>query len=213
MLWAAACAMYASGQNAIDSQNVNSDAAAGGQTITNYILGSMTKPSPGLFVHGPNIRQTNGTGWGGSTEYRRKIHGRNYGGILFSDTPTNSSLYLPMHQQLTWRIRRYECDVLLTHEFTPLHHRVIPYVTMGAGAIALDGGSTETHSGWDRQAAVVGGGGGDVHLSRLITLRAGLTMDAFKASTYSDPNYRSTDTIMVQPRIGLVWGFGVPHPH
>jgi hypothetical protein len=38
-------------------------------------------------------------------------------------------------------------------------------------------------------------------------------MDSFKASTYSDRTYRSTGTIMVEPRIGLVWGFGLPHPH
>jgi hypothetical protein len=89
---------------------------------------------------------------------------------------------------------------------------VVPYVTSGAGAVALNGGSTGTHSGWDRQAALVGGAGSDVRLSRLITLRAGFTMDSLKASTYSDPSYRSTATIMVEPRIGLVWGFGLPHP-
>jgi hypothetical protein len=44
-------------------------------------------------------------------------------------------------------------------------------------------------------------------------LRAGFTVDSFKASTYSDPTYRSTGTIMVEPRIGLVWGLGLPHPH
>ena len=94
-----------------------------------------------------------------------------------------------------------------------MRHRVVPYFTSGAGAIALNGSSTGIHSGWDRQAALVGGAGSDVRLSRLITLRAGFTMDAFKASTYSDRNYRSTGTVMVEPRVGLVLGFGAPHPH
>ena len=211
LLWAVACiAIHAFGQNAVDGQTINhGEAASSNQTLATYLAGSITKPSPGQSIYGVKAWQTNGTGWGTSAEYRMKIRGRNYGGILFSDTPTNSTLYLP--GPFSWPIRRYEFDVLWTHEFAPVRHRVVPYVTSGAGAIALNGGSTE--SGWDRQAALVGGAGSDVRLSRHITLRAGFTLDSFKASTYSDPTYRSTGTIMVEPRIGLVWGFGLPHPH
>jgi len=216
LLWAAACiAIHAFGQNAIDGQSTNlGEAANSNQTLATYISGSITKPSSSQF-NSLSFKswQTNGTGWGKSAEYRMKIRGRNYGGILFSDTPTNSTLYVPGQEPLTWPIRRFEFDVLWTHEFAPVHRRVVPYVTSGAGAIALNGGSTGTHSGWDRQAALVGGAGSDVRLSRLITLRAGFTMDLFKASTYSDRSYRSTGTIMVEPRIGLVWGFELPHPH
>ena len=215
LLWAvASIAIHAFGQNAINGQTINDrEAASSNQTLATYITGSITKPSPGQTIYGLKLWQTNGTGWGKSAEYRRKIRGRNYGGILFSDTPTNSTLYFPRQQSLTWLMRRYEFDVLWTHEFAPVRHRVVPYVTSGAGAIVLNGGSTGTHSGWDRQAAFVGGAGGDVHLSRLITLRAGFTMDSLKASTYSDRTYRSTRTVMVEPRIGLVWGFGLPHSH
>ena len=215
LLWAvASIAIHAFGQNAINGQTINDREAAGSnQTLATYITGSITKPSPGQTIYGLKLWQTNGTGWGKSAEYRRKIRGRNYGGILFSDTPTNSTLYWPRQGSITWPIRRYEFDVLWTHEFAPVRHRVVPYVMAGAGAIVLNGGSTGTHSGWDRQAAFVGGAGGDVHLSRLITLRAGFTMDSLKASTYSDRTYRSTGTVMVEPRIGLVWGFGLPHPH
>jgi hypothetical protein len=216
LLWAVACiAIHAFGQNAIDSQTTNDrEAASSHQTLATYIAGSMTKRSPGQFnYYSPKIWQTNGTGWGRSAEYRKKIWGRNYGGILFSDTPTNSTLYLPGQAPLSWPIRRYEFDLLWTHAFAPVHRRVVPYVTAGAGAIVLNGGSTGTHSGWDRLAALVGGAGSDVRLSRLITLRAGFTVDSFKAPTYSDRSYRSARTIMVEPRIGLVLGFGLPHPH
>jgi len=215
LLWAvASIAIHAFGQNAINGQTINDrEAASSNQTLATYITGSITKPSPGQTIYGLKLWQTNGTGWGKSAEYRRKIRGRNYGGILFSDTPTNSTLYWPRQGSITWPIRRYEFDVLWTHEFAPVRHRVVPYVTSGAGAIVLNGGSTGTHSGWDRQAAFVGGAGGDVYLSRLITLRAGFTMDSLKASTYSDRTYRSTRTVMVEPRIGLVWGFGLPHSH
>ena len=213
LLWAvASIAIHAFGQNAINGQTINDrEAASSNQTLATYITGSITKPSPGQTIYGLKLWQTNGTGWGKSAEYRRKIRGRNYGGILFSDTPTNSTLYVSGQELSFWPIHRYEFDVLWTHEFAPVRHRVVPYVTSGAGAIALDGGSTE--SGWDRQAALVGGAGSDVRLSRLITLRAGFTMDSFKASTYSDRHYRSTDTVMVEPRIGLVWDFGLPHHH
>lgn len=216
LLWAVACiAIHAFGHNAIDGQITNdSEAANSNQTLATYIAGSITKPSSGQFNSlSFKTWQTNGTRWGRSAEYRTKIRGRNYGGILFSDTPTNSTLYVPGQELSSWPIHRYEFDVLWTHVFAPVHHRVVPYVTSGAGAIALNGGSTGIHSGWDRQAALVGGAGSDVRLSRLITLRAGFTMDLFKASTYSDRNYRSTRTIMVEPRIGLVWGFGLPRPH
>jgi hypothetical protein len=216
VLFAVACvAIHAFGQNAIDGQTIDDRKAAGSnQTFATYLAGSITKPSPGQSIYGVKSWQTNGTGWGRSAEYRMKIRGRNYGGILFSDTPTNSTLYLPRQEPfISWPIRRYEFDVLWTHEFAPVRHRLVPYVTSGAGAIALNGGSTGIHSGWDRQAALVGGAGSDVRLSRRITLRAGFTMDSFKASTYSDPTYRSTGTVMVEPRAGLVWGFGLPHPH
>ena len=215
LLWAVACiAIHAFGQNAIDGQTTNDrEAADSHQTLATYIAGSITKPSPGQSISGVKSWQTNDTGWGTSAEYRMKIRGRNYGGILFSDTPTNATFHLPIGEGFSWPICRYEFDVLWTHEFAPVRHRVVPYVTSGAGAIALDGGSAGIHSGWDRQAALVGGAGSDVRLSRRTTLRAGFTMDSFKASTYSDRNYRSTSTIMVEPRIGLVWGFGLPHPH
>jgi hypothetical protein len=198
-----------------DQTTNNREAAGSNQTFATYIAGSITKPSPGQFSYfSVKSWQTNGTGWGGSAEYRMKIRGRNYGGILFSNTPTNSTVYVRGYKPDTWPIRRYEFDVLWTHEFAPVRHRVVPYVTSGAGAIALDGGSGGSNeSGWDRQAALVGGAGSDMRLSRLISLRAGFTMDSFKASTYGDRSYRSTVTTMVEPRIGLVWGFGLAHPH
>ena len=148
LLGAVACiAIHAFGQNAIDGQTTNDrEAASSHQTLATYIAGSITKPSPGQSIYGV-IWQTNGTGWGTSAEYRMKIRRRNYGGILFSDTPTNSTLYVPRQEPFSWPIRRYEFDVLWTHEFAPGRHRVVPYVTSGAGAIALNGGSTGTHSG------------------------------------------------------------------
>jgi hypothetical protein len=97
LLWAVACiAIHAFGQNAIDGQTTNDrEAASSNQTLATYIAGSITKPSPGQSIYGVKSWQTNGTGWGRSAEYRMKIRGRNYGGILFSDTPTNSTLYVP----------------------------------------------------------------------------------------------------------------------
>lgn len=198
-------ATYAFGQNVIDGQTTNGVTLGGNQTLALYTTASITKPSPGEFNYSPKVKawQTNGTGWGRSAEYRMKIRGGNYGGILFSETPSNATLYVPGQKPFTWPIRRYEFDVLWTHQFAPVLHRAAPYVTSGAGAIALNGGSRE--SGWDRQAVLVAGAGSDVQLSRLISLRVGFTVDFLKASTYSDRQYRSTGTVMVEPRIGLVW--------
>jgi len=204
-------AIQAFGQNVTDGQTVGPNGtAAYDQTLTTYITGSITKPSPGQFNYSNTKSwQTNGTGWGTSAEYRKKIWGSNYGGVLFSDTPTNSTLYFSWRKPYSWPIRRSEFDILWTYEFAPVRHRFVPYVTSGAGAIALNGGASQ--SGWDHQAALVGGAGSDVRLSRMFTLRVGFTMDWLKASTYSDPTYRSAPTVMVGPRIGLVWGFGLPH--
>jgi hypothetical protein len=205
-----AMAISGFGQNILDRRT--SDAAVSNQTFAAYAAGSLTKPSPGQFNYASPVKawQTNGTGWGRSFEYRTKIRGRNYGGILFSDTPTNSTLYVPGQKPFSWQIRRYEFDVLWTHEFATVGGRAVPWVTSGGGAILLNGGSTE--SGWDRQAALVAGAGGDVRLSHRLTVRLGFTMDSLRASTYSDRSYRSTGTVMIEPRIGFVWGFGLPHP-
>lgn len=205
-------AIHAFGQNIVDSRTVNpGEAAASNQSFATYITGSITKPSSGQFNYFTwKTSQASGTGWGTATEYRKKIWGRNYGGMLVSDTPTNSTLYFPTRTPYSWSIRRYEFDVLWTYEFAPVRHRVVPYVTSGGAAIALNGGPHE--SGWDHQGAFVGGAGSDVRLGRLATLRVGFTMDWLKASTYSDPDYRSSATVMVEPRIGLVWYVGLPNP-
>jgi hypothetical protein len=209
----ASVAIQGLSQSVTDSQAKNNrEPLSSNQTLAAYATASITKPSPGQFEYAIREKawQTNGTGWGHSAEYRMKIRGGNYGGILFSDTPTNATLYVPGQKPYTWPMRRYEFDVLWTYQFTPVHHRVVPYVTSGAGAIALNGGSTE--SGWDAQAALVAGAGSDVRLWRLVTMRVGFTVDSLKASTYSDQRYRSTGTVMVEPRIGFVWGLGVPRP-
>jgi hypothetical protein len=201
------------GESLIEDKTTNTRATvSSNQTFAIYIAASITKPSPGQFDYGSIIKiwQTNGTGWGKSAEYRRKIRGRNYGGILYSDAPTNSTLYVPGQEPFSWPIHRYEFDILWTHEFAPVRHRAIPYITSGVGAIALDGNGVHG-SGWDGQAAFVVGAGTDVRMWRLITMRAGFTMDSLKASTYSDVTYHSKMTVMVEPRIGFVWAFGSPH--
>lgn len=183
------------------------------QTLAGFVTSAITKPSPGVFEYRIPVRawQTNGTGLGRSVEYRRRIWGRNFAGLLFSDTSTNATLYVPHQWPYTWPMRRYEFDVLWTREFAPVvHHRVVPYISSGGGAIALNGHSNE--SGWDAQSALVGGAGSDLRLWHLITLRAGFTVDGLKASTYSDRRYSSRYTVMVEPRIGFVWAFGFPRP-
>jgi hypothetical protein len=138
----ASIAFDAFGEGVIEGQIKNNrETASSTQTFATYVTASITKPSPGQFDYGliMKIWQTNGTGWGRSAEYRRKIWRENFGGILFSDTPTNSTLYAPGQKPFSWPIHRYEFDVLWTHEFSPVRHRVVPYVTSGAGATAFDG--------------------------------------------------------------------------
>jgi hypothetical protein len=215
LLWAVvALAIHAFGKDAIESPATEAPKTVGAnQTIAGFFTAAITKPSPGRFNYGipMNAWQTNGTGWGRSAEYRKKIWRRNFIGVLFSDTPTNATLYVPRQKPFTWPIRRYEFDVLMTHEFAQLRHRVVPYLASGAGAIALNGHADE--SGWDKQAALVAGAGSDVRLWRAITLRAGFTVDGFKASTYSDQRYSGSYTVMVEPRIGFVYDFGFPRGH
>lgn len=215
LLWAvlplATCAF---GKDAVTSQSIIETPHTVGtnQTLAAFVTGAITRPSPGVFNYPIPMRasQTNGTGWGRSAEYRKGIWGRNFAGLLYSETPTNATLYVPRQKPFTWPISRYEFDMLFTHEFAPIHRRLTPYITSGAGAIALNGHPSE--SGWDGQWALVGGTGGDIRLSRFVTLRAGFTVDGLKASTYSDRSYRSRYTVMVEPRIGFVWAFGLPHP-
>lgn len=190
-----------------------SKASRTSDTVASYFTGAITKPSPGRFSYwNEQVWQSAGTGWGRAAEYRLRLRGENYGGLLFSDTPTNGTLYVPGQKPFSWPVHRYEFDVLWTHQFVLATRRAIPYVTSGAGAIALNGGSGPTGSGWDRQAALVAGAGSDVRLSRLVTLRAGFTVDSIKAPTYCDQTYTSSRTVMVEPHIGVVWNLGMPHP-
>jgi hypothetical protein len=192
-LWAiVAFATHALAKDAIIGQTPEAPLTAGAnQTLAGFVTSAITKPSPGVFNYPIPMRawQTNGTGWGHSVEYRKKIRGRNFGGLLFSDTPTNATLYVARQKPYTWAVRRYEFDVLLTHEFAARRRRVIPYLAGGVGAIALNGHANE--SGWDGQAAMVAGAGSDIRLWRTITMRAGFTVDWLKASTYSDRRYSS----------------------
>jgi hypothetical protein len=199
------------GRNIFPAAPNHSGSSSYNETIATYVTAAITKPSPGQFsYYREQSWQSNGTGWGNSAEYRMRIRGGNYGGILFSDTPTNGTLYVSGKEPFSWSIRRYEFDVLWTHEFAWVRGRAALYVASGAGAIALNGGAAE--SGWDKQAAFVAGAGSDVRLARFITMRVGFTIDSLKASTYGDRDYRSNGTIMVEPRIGFVWGIGAPHP-
>lgn len=215
LLWViAASAIHTLGEDAINPHAIEAPKNLGAnQTLAAFATASITKPSPGQFNYGIPLKawQTNGTGWGRSVEYRKNIRGGNFGGLLFSDTPTNCTLYVPGQKPFTWPLRRYEFDVLWTHEFALVLHRVVPYLTSGMGAVALNGHANE--SGWDGQAALVAGAGSDIRVTRLINLRAGFTLDGLKASTYSDRRYRSGYTVVVEPRIGFVWDFGFPRPH
>lgn len=218
--------MLAADDSASDSTSVDPPAAEGiaqvpqrvktlpaitSDTVATYLTGAITKPSPGRFSYWPQrqIWQTNGTGWGHAAEYRMRVRRENYVGLLFSDTPTNATLYIAGMKPSSWFIHRYEFDFLWTRQFVWLHGRALPYVSGGTGAILLNG---HKDSGWDGQGAIVGGAGTDAKLFRMITLRAGFTVDSLKASTYSDHYYRASQTLMVEPRIGLVWNLGMPHP-
>lgn len=215
VLWATlALALSAFGKDAVTTPGIAevSTAPRTNQTLAAFVSSAITKPSPGVFNYPIPMKawQANGTGWGRSAEYRRRLWGRNFAGLLYSDTPTNSTLYVPRQKPFTWPMHRYEIDVLWTREFATIANRLTPYLTSGGGGIALNGYSNE--SGWDKQAALVAGAGSDVRISRFITLRAGFTLDTLKASTYSDRFYTSRWTVMVEPRIGFVWALGMPRP-
>jgi hypothetical protein len=170
-------------------------------------VADFTRPSPGDFVSGWNagtkITQFSRAGVGQSLEYRYLLRGNTSAGLLYSRTPTDSKLVVPNSSPDIWPITRNEFDVLLTQEMKPLMHGLFsPYGTAGAGAIVLNGGKSE--SGLDAQFAWVAGGGADIRISYRIRLRIGCTADILKASTFSDPTYRSSWTAMAEPRIGFV---------
>ncbi len=172
-----------------------------------FTVADFTRPSPGQFVSGWNagtkITQTSRAGVGQSLEYRYALLANSSVGLLYSRTPTDSKLIVPSSSPDIWPITRNEFDLLFTHRTKPLEHGIFsPYGSAGAGAIVLDGGKSE--SGLDGQFAWVAGGGADFRISRRISLRIGLTADILRASTYSDPTYRSSWTVMAEPKIGFV---------
>lgn len=180
--------------------------------IATFETADFTRPSPGKFVSGwnagTNIVQASRAGMGQSLEYRRSFRGNNSVGLLYTRTPTDSKLILPQNSYDIWPISRNEFDLLYTRRLKPFSRRWLsPYGTAGAGAILLDG---KKASGLDRQFAYVVGGGGDFRMPHRIRLRVGVTTDVLKASTYSDVTYRSSWTVMAEPRIGFVVPLGWP---
>jgi opacity protein-like surface antigen len=178
-----------------------------------------TRASPGEFVAGWNagtsIVQSSRAGLGESLEYRHLLWGSNSAGLLYSRTPTDSELHVPQSALIpqryvdSWSITRNEFDLLFTHQLKwEARGRISPYGAAGAGGIMLNGGKSE--SGFDKQFAYVAGGGADIKIPFRIRLRLGMTTDILKASTYGDVTYRSSWTMMAEPRIGFVIPLGMP---
>jgi hypothetical protein len=197
---------FYAGTSVCFAQMPRNDVSVGG-------IGVFTLPSPGHFVDdglvAARITQANRDGLGASLEYRR-WWGNNAAGLLFSKSPTNSTLLNPDESPLypwniaRWSIQRDEVDVLYTRRFQ--WRALQPYVTGGLGAEVLNGGPTE--SGLDGQFAYVMGAGEDIWLSRRFGLRTGFIADSIHAPTYMDPTYHSVRTWMFEPRCGIEYSFG-----
>lgn len=186
--------------------------------VAAYAVADFTRTSPGKFVAGWNagttITQGASARVGESFEYRLALPRSSSVGLLYSRTPTNAKLFVPQSELIpqryvvSWPVTRNEFDLLYTYRLKPHLHGVLsPYVTGGGGAILLDG---KAASGLDKQGAFVFGGGGDIRIAYRLRLRAGLTTDILKASTYSDRAYRSSWTTVAEPRIGIVVPLGSP---
>lgn len=102
-----------------------------------------------------------------------------------------------------WAITRNELDLLWIRRLRS--GRVEPFIQAGFGAIVLNGGIA---SGLDRQFALVAGVGADLRISSHLAFRYGVNLDFLRASNFSDTNYKGGRTFIVEPKFGLVWGFG-----
>lgn len=175
-------------------------------------MGNITTPSLGVFSNYGVIWQGNqsSAGIGAYSENWKRNNGLVAGG---SYTRTNSTLYnLQMHPEGSWALDRYKLDVVYEHRFR-VTKVLQPYLGLGTYGVILWGGpapahSGVNHSGLDGWAGLIVPGGVNFVLSRRMYLKAGLFVDIGKASTYGDTTYTSSQTIMYEPQLGLIFKLG-----
>ena len=171
--------------------------------------GYFTQPTIGYFK--PSMHptgQTDKSSAAGTIEYRRWLSPVTSLGLSYSYNPTDSKLFNLNGGALDiWPLRRHEFDILATRHLGT-SGRLSTNLRYGFAATILDGGNTQTGgSGLDHQLGALGGVETDLAVSSRWSLRASLTADFAKASTYTDHTYRSSESVIARPEIGAVYRF------
>jgi len=174
---------------------------------------NFTKTSAGQFRSGYwydnyglfDVPQSSKSAAGASFEIRR-WWGRNAAAFTYTTTPTDSKLLGPWGV-CQWGIRRHEFNVAWVRRFRA-GQRTAPYIKAGVGEVLLNGG---TDSGLDHQFQVIAESGVETRIARSFSIRGGVSLHFLRASNYSDPEYRGSGTLMVEPSFGLVWHLGAGH--
>lgn len=182
-----------------------------------FIGGQYTRPSPGLFpAANLHIQQKMpATGPSRVAEFCRDI-GSNIGCLQYIVTPTESTLMTPTGS-VAWPVADNNFNLTLHFPLRPLAGmRFLPWLTLGAGAIALNGGKTSRDqpgaigSGWNGQGDILAGAGFDRRLRPSLGLRLDVAIIGLKQSGFSDVTYRSAYTAKVQIALGTVYYWGTP---
>ena len=174
--------------------------------------GQYTKPSSGFFPdQNTHITQKmNAVGLSRGMEYCRDLWSH-VGCLTYFRTPVRSELVYPSGPVASWPVTDTDFNVKFNF---PLRINpglgLLPYLTVGAGAIMLNGGKTAKQqpglcgSGLNGQGDVLAGGGFDRRLSRSLGIRIDVTFIGLKQTGFSDVTYRSQITDKVQFGFGTV---------
>lgn len=167
---------------------------------------NFTTSSLGEFNNMTVIRQSsrNSVGVAGGFEYWKR--GNGFIGE-FSWTPTSGARLYSLSKTLLveWPIQRYKIDYLYNHRFLA-KKTFQPYLGVGGSQVVLWGGSCgQNCSGWDSWGVLVVSGGAKIRMTPRTSLKGGLLIDVGKASTYGDKSYQSSQNLMFEPQLGVVW--------
>jgi len=171
------------------------------------IMGSLqnTHDSAG-FGYGTVENQSSRPSLGGGVEYRM-AWGNNGISAVYHLGITDAK-FTSQYGIVQWGFLRQEINGGYVRTWRRGESPVTSYAKAGAGVFVTgDGVFAGEHSGLDHQFEIVTEGGTEVRLRQGLSLRSGCAFHFFRAPNFSDPQYRGGRTVMVEPRLGIVWSW------
>jgi hypothetical protein len=171
------------------------------------VVGSFqyTKDATG-FGYGLVENQSSRPSLGGGAEYR-KIWRANGISVAYNLATTDAK-FTAQGGKIQWGMLRHEINGGYVRTWHRNESPITSYAKVGAGVFITDGGwAPGGIVGLDHQFEIVTEVGTELKLPKGLALRSGCELHFFRAPNFSDSQYHGGRTVMVEPRMGIVWAW------